>query len=79
MKDIYVIAVNDVFVVKAWKKKLEEEHGVGESKIHFVADSTGEWTKGLGLEFDATGLLGGVRSKRYAAVVSFPDSARECV
>lgn len=34
-----------------------------------MSDSTGEWTKALGLEFDATGLLGGLRSKRYAAVV----------
>lgn len=30
---------------------------------------TGEYTKSLGLEFDASGLLGSVRSKRYAAVV----------
>ena len=29
----------------------------------------GEYTKSLGLEFDASGLLGGVRSKRYAALV----------
>jgi 2-Cys peroxiredoxin 5 len=35
---IYVVAVNDVFVVKAWKESLE---GGKDSKVHFVADCTG--------------------------------------
>ncbi|KAI5776583.1 Redoxin [Geopyxis carbonaria] len=63
-KDIYVIAVNDIFVVQAWK-----EHLAKGSKVHFVSDSTGEFTKAMGLDFDAAGLLGNVRSQRYAAVV----------
>ncbi|KAF8539381.1 Redoxin, partial [Trichophaea hybrida] len=63
---IYVVAVNDVFVVKAWKDSLE---GGKDSKVHFLADSTGEFIKSLGLDFDASGLLGNHRSKRFAAIV----------
>ncbi|KAA8893311.1 Redoxin [Sphaerosporella brunnea] len=64
VKDIYVIAVNDVFVTKAWKESLGKD-----SPVHFCADSTGEFVKSLGLEFDASGLLGNIRSKRFAAIV----------
>jgi peroxiredoxin len=38
VKDIYIVAVNDVFVVKAWKASLEGGTG---SDVHFCADSTG--------------------------------------
>ncbi|RPB16453.1 Redoxin [Morchella conica CCBAS932] len=64
VSDIYVVAVNDIFVVNAWKEKLGKD-----SNVHFVADCTGEFIKSLGLDFDATGLLGNSRSKRFAAVV----------
>ncbi|CCX05998.1 Redoxin [Pyronema domesticum] len=63
---IYVIAVNDIFCVKAWKEALA---GGKDSQVHFCADSTGEYIKTLGLDFDASGLLGNHRSKRFAAVV----------
>lgn len=39
IKEIYIIAVNDIFVVNAWKKQLAEG-----SKIHFLSDSTGKLT-----------------------------------
>ncbi len=55
---------NHQFTTAAWKKTFDEN-----SKVHFVSDSTGEFIKSLGLEFDATGLLGGIRSKRFVAVV----------
>ncbi|KAI5810327.1 Redoxin [Pyronema omphalodes] len=63
---IYVIAVNDIFCVKAWKESLT---GGKESPVHFCADATGEYIKTLGLDFDATGLLGNHRAKRFAVVV----------
>ena len=66
MKEIFVVAVNDVFVVKAWKEKLTAGK---ESKVRFLADAKAEFVKSLGLEFDAAGLLGNVRSKRFVAVV----------
>ncbi|PUU78363.1 Redoxin [Tuber borchii] len=61
---VYIVAVNDIFVVNAWKEKLAKDSGV-----HFLSDSKGEFTKSVGLDFDASGLLGNTRSQRYAAVV----------
>ncbi|ORY76319.1 thioredoxin-like protein [Protomyces lactucae-debilis] len=63
--EIYVVSVNDTFVMEAWKEKL----GGGKSGVHFVADATGDFTKQTGLLFDASGLLGNHRSNRYVAVV----------
>ncbi|KAF1819582.1 Redoxin [Dissoconium aciculare CBS 342.82] len=63
---IYIVAVNDAFTTQAWKEKLG---GGGHKLVHFLADDTGAFTKAAGLSFDASGLLGGHRSQRYAAVV----------
>lgn len=60
--DIYAIAINDVFVQKAFKQKLAPEG----TKVRFVADSDNGFLASLGLVFDASGLLGGIRSKRFA-------------
>jgi len=60
---IYVFGVNDVFVMKAWKEKFGKD-----SPIHFIADDKGAFVTSLGLIFDASGLLGGPRSKRFAIV-----------
>lgn len=38
-------------------------------QIRFVADPSGEFTKALDLDFDATKIFGNHRSKRYALVV----------
>lgn len=65
IKDIYVVGVNDQFAMSAWKEKL----GSNNEHLHFLADDTGAFTHAVGLGFDATGLLGSYRSKRYAAVV----------
>ncbi|KAF9242806.1 Redoxin-domain-containing protein [Melanogaster broomeanus] len=64
IENIYVVAVNDVFVTKAWKEKLAPQ-GTG---VRFIADDKGEFTSNLGLLFDASDLLGSPRSKRYAII-----------
>jgi 2-Cys peroxiredoxin 5 len=58
--------VNDAFVAGAWKAA----HNAG-GKVRVLADSNAELTKVLGMELDLTGPfgLGGLRSKRYSAVV----------
>lgn len=63
--EIVCVAVNDPFVLKAWG----EATGATEAGIAMLSDGTGEWTKSLGLSFDAppAGLMG--RSKRYAMYV----------
>jgi peroxiredoxin len=65
IKGIYVVAVNDLFTVQAWKEKL----GAKSPLVHFLADDTGDFTAAAGMLFDATGLLGNKRSQRYVAVV----------
>ncbi|GLB43049.1 putative redoxin [Lyophyllum shimeji] len=64
VNEIYVVAVNDVFVTKAWKENLAPTG----SKVRFIADDTAAFSKSLGLAFDATPVLGGHRSKRYVIV-----------
>ncbi|KIV82068.1 hypothetical protein PV11_04204 [Exophiala sideris] len=60
---VFVVSVNDAFVMKAWAKDLDSSKVSG---IRFLADPTGEFTRALDAEFDATPLLGNKRSKRYA-------------
>jgi 2-Cys peroxiredoxin 5 len=47
--------------MKAWQKQLEAQ-----GKIRFLGDATGAFTEAWDVAFDATGLLGNKRSKRYA-------------
>jgi len=63
---VFVIAVNDPFVTKAWGKTLDPNKSSG---IRFLADPAGEFTRAMDVEFDATAVLGNKRSKRYAATV----------
>jgi peroxiredoxin len=58
------MAVNDVFVMHAWGK----DRGVGQ-KVMMLADGSGEYTRALGLELDATGFGMGMRGQRFAIVV----------
>jgi glutaredoxin/glutathione-dependent peroxiredoxin len=60
---IAVTAVNDVFVMDAWKKASDGEG------IEFLADGNGDFAKALGLAMDGTGFGLGTRSQRYAMVV----------
>jgi len=58
------MAVNDVFVMKAWGKAA----GVA-GKVLMLADGNGEYTRALGLELDASGFGMGKRSQRFAIIV----------
>ncbi len=40
-----------------------------DGKVRMLADTTGAFTKALGLDLDLTAVLGGVRCKRFSAVV----------
>lgn len=60
---IVCVAVNDAFVMGAWGKL----SGVGD-KIVMAADGNGEFTRALGLEFDATGFGMGRRGQRFALI-----------
>ncbi|KAA1470995.1 Redoxin [Dentipellis sp. KUC8613] len=62
--DVYVVAVNDAFVTKAWKDKLAP----GGTGVRFIADDQGAFVSNLGLLQDATGLLGAPRAKRFVIV-----------
>jgi len=64
VQNIYVVAVNDAFVTKAWKEKLAPEG----TPVRFIADDKGTFVGALGLLFDASGLLGAPRSKRFAII-----------
>lgn len=64
--DIFVITVNDIFVVNAWAEWLDPGR---KSKVRFVADPTGEYVDKLGVLFDATKFFGNKRGHRSAIVV----------
>jgi glutaredoxin/glutathione-dependent peroxiredoxin len=61
---IAVTAVNDVFVMDAWKKA-----SGAEGAIEFLADGSGDFAKALDLTIDASANGLGVRSKRYSMLV----------
>ncbi|KAI9049238.1 hypothetical protein LZ554_007085 [Drepanopeziza brunnea f. sp. 'monogermtubi'] len=63
---VFVVSVNDSFVMSAWGKSLDKD---GSSGIRFLGDPSGEFTRALDVEFAAAPLLGTNRSKRYAMVV----------
>ena len=64
VQELVCLSVNDPFVMEAWGKA----HGA-DGKVRMLADTTGAWTKALGLDLDLTAALGGVRCKRFSAVV----------
>ena len=61
---IACVSVNDAFVMDAWGKA----QGSG-SKVMMLADGNGDFTRAMGLEFDASKFGMGKRSQRYSAVV----------
>jgi len=61
---IACMAVNDVFVMRAWGKSA----GVGD-KLLLLADGSGDYARALGLTMDASGHGMGQRSQRFAMVV----------
>jgi peroxiredoxin len=60
---IAVTAVNDIFVMDAWKKATLAE------KVDFLADGNGEFAKAIDLSFDGSGNGLGTRSRRYSMLV----------
>ena len=61
---IACMAVNDVFVMKAWG-----EHAKATGKVEMLADGNGEYARALGLELDASKFGMGQRSKRFSVIV----------
>ncbi|KAI1438083.1 Redoxin [Xylaria sp. CBS 124048] len=63
---VFVVSVNDAFVMKAWGDQLDPAKKSG---IRFMADPSGAFTSALDLGFDAKAVFGHMRGKRYALVV----------
>lgn len=63
---VFVVSVNDPFVMGAWATALDP---TGSSGIRFLADPHGALTSALDLSFDSAAIFGNARSKRYALVV----------
>jgi peroxiredoxin len=61
---IAVTAVNDVFVMDAWKKASDAE-----GHVDFLSDGNADFAKAIGLDLDASGNGLGTRSKRYSMIV----------
>jgi peroxiredoxin len=61
---IACLSVNDAFVMRAWG----EDQAVGED-IVMLADGGAEFTKAVGLDFDASRFGMGLRSQRYSMIV----------
>jgi peroxiredoxin len=61
---IACMAVNDAFVMKAWGKSQSAD-----GKIEMLADGNGDYTRALGLEFDASGFGMGLRGQRFSLLV----------
>ena len=62
--DIYCFSVNDTFVMEEWKEK----HGIVNVKL--IPDGSGEFTIKMGMDVRKDNLGFGMRSWRYAAVVT---------
>jgi 2-Cys peroxiredoxin 5 len=61
--EIACISVNDPFVMDAWGKALGAE-----GKVRMFADTNAELTKAMGLDVNLS-VLGGVRTKRFSAII----------
>ncbi|MGH6779131.1 MAG: peroxiredoxin [Bradyrhizobium sp.] len=61
---IAIVAVNDAFVMNAWKRDTDQR-----DEAVFLADGNYEFTKAIGMELDASGNWLGIRSKRYSMLV----------
>jgi len=63
--DVICLAVNDPFVMAAWSK----DTGAGDAGIMMLGDASAEFTKGIGMDFDAPPVGFVSRSKRYSMLV----------
>ena len=62
--EIVCLAVNDAFVMDAWGKA----QSTGD-KVTMAADGSAEFTRALGLDFDASKFGMGIRAQRFALIV----------
>ena len=62
--DVYCMAVNDPFVMKAWAADPSVPDG-----LLMLSDGNAELTRALGLELDASASGMGIRSRRFALYV----------
>eukprot|EP00993_Chasmostoma_nieuportense_P005206 NODE_5836_length_604_cov_46.157233_g5671_i0.p1 GENE.NODE_5836_length_604_cov_46.157233_g5671_i0~~NODE_5836_length_604_cov_46.157233_g5671_i0.p1 ORF type:complete len:183 (+),score=64.54 NODE_5836_length_604_cov_46.157233_g5671_i0:37-549(+) len=62
--EIVCVSVNDAFVMAEWGNV---QNATG--KVRMLADPAAEFAKALGTDFDATGALGNIRSKRFSMLV----------
>ncbi len=62
--DVYCVAVNDPFVMKAWAADQKVPYG-----LLMLSDGNAELTRALGLELDASASGMGMRSRRFALYV----------
>ena len=63
--EVACLAVNDVFVLKAWSEVTEAA-----GKLTFLSDGNGEFTSAIGAENDISAVGLGVRSERYVMLVT---------
>jgi peroxiredoxin len=61
---IACVAVNDPFVLRAWQRSSSAA-----DQVDFLSDGNAELTRAVGLDFDASAIGLGTRSRRYAMVV----------
>jgi peroxiredoxin len=59
--EVYCLAVNDAYVMKAWAVSQRVPAG-----LKLLADGNGSFTKALGLEMDGSAYGLGMRSRRFA-------------
>ncbi|KAK4498203.1 hypothetical protein PRZ48_010860 [Zasmidium cellare] len=62
---VYVVSVNDPFVMKAWAEDLDQG---GKSGIRFLADPDGSFGNKLDVLFQGPAVFGDKRYKRHAIV-----------
>ena len=62
--DIYVVSVNDAFVMNAWARDLNIKN------IKTIPDGNCEFTKAMGMQVEKNNLGFGVRSWRYAVIIN---------
>ncbi|KAL4331960.1 hypothetical protein GQ457_07G031740 [Hibiscus cannabinus] len=64
ISEIFVLSVNDPYVMKGWAKSYPEN-----KHLKFLSDSTAAYIKSLGLELDVADKGYGTRSERFALLL----------